>query len=128
VPDEVTDEICPNCGKNLVIRSGRFGKFMACPGYPDCKFTKAIIVDTGVPCPKCGGTIIQKKSKTGKIFYGCDHYPECNYMNWDEPLKTKCEICGSNLFRKSGKRRIIYCPNPDCKKQGASKTEEKADE
>ena len=128
VPDEVTDEICPNCGKNLVIRSGRFSKFMACPGYPDCKFTKAIIVDTGVPCPKCGGTIIQKKSKTGKIFYGCDHYPECNYMNWDEPLKTKCEICGSNLFRKSGKRRIIYCPNPDCKKQGASKTEEKADE
>ncbi len=128
VPDEVTDEVCPNCGKNLVIRSGRFGKFMACPGYPDCKFTKAIIVDTGVPCPKCGGKIIQKKSKTGKIFYGCDNFPNCNYMNWDEPLKTKCEICGSNLFRKSGKRKIIYCPNPDCKKQGENKAEESKDE
>ncbi len=128
VPDEVTDEICPNCGKNLVIRSGRFGKFMACPGYPDCKFTKAIIVDTGVPCPKCDGHIIQKKSKTGKIFYGCDNFPNCNYMNWDEPLKQKCEICGSNLFRKSGKRKIIYCPNPDCKKDGAKKAEENKDE
>ncbi len=128
VPDEVTDEICPNCGKNLVIRSGRFGKFMACPGYPDCKFTKAIVVDTGVPCPKCSGNIIQKKSKTGKIFYGCDNFPECNYMNWDEPLKQKCEICGSNLFRKSGKRKIIYCPNPDCKKTGEKKAEESKDE
>ncbi len=128
VPDEVTEEVCPNCGKNLVIRSGRFGKFMACPGYPDCKFTKAIVVDTGVPCPKCDGKIIQKKSKTGKIFYGCDHFPDCNYMNWDEPLKQKCEICGSNLFRKSGKRRIIYCPNPDCKKDGAKKAEEQTNE
>ena len=128
VPDEVTEELCPNCGKNLVIRSGRFGKFMACPGYPECKFTKAIVVDTGVPCPKCSGNIIQKKSKTGKIFYGCDNYPNCNYMNWDEPLKTKCEICGSNLFRKSGKRRIIYCPNPDCKKSSNTKTEESSNE
>ena len=125
VPEEVTEEICPNCGKNLVIKNGRFGKFLACPGYPDCKFTKAIIEDTGVPCPKCGGKIIKKKSKTGKVFYGCDNYPNCNYMNWDEPLKTKCEICGSNLFRKSGKRRITYCPNPDCRK---SKKEDTSNE
>lgn len=117
VPEEVTEEVCPNCGKNLVIKSGRFGKFLACPGYPDCKFTKAIIEDTGVPCPKCNGHIIKKKSKNGKVFFGCNNYPNCDYMNWDEPLKTKCEICGSNLFRKSGKRRITYCPNPDCRKQ-----------
>ena len=117
VPEEVTEEVCPNCGKNLVIKSGRFGKFLACPGYPDCKFTKAIIEDTGVPCPKCNGHIIKKKSKTGKVFFGCNNYPNCDYMNWDEPLKTKCEICGSNLFKKSGKRRITYCPNPDCRKQ-----------
>ena len=126
VPDEVTDEICPNCGKNLVIKSGRFGKFLACPGYPECKFTKAIVEDTGVACPKCGGKLLKRKTKTGKIFFGCDRYPQCNYMSWDEPLKTKCEICGSNLFRKSGKRRIIYCPNPDCKK--SAKTSGKAAE
>lgn len=124
VPDEVTDEICPNCGKNLVIKNGRFGKFLACPGYPDCKFTKAIVYDTGVACPKCGGKILRKKSKTGKIFFGCENFPNCDYMTWDEPLKTKCESCGSNLFRKSGKRRIIYCPNPNCKKSSAKKTEE----
>lgn len=116
VPDEVTDEICPNCGKNLVIKSGKFGKFLACPGYPDCKFTKAIVFDTGVACPKCGGKILRKKSKTGKIYFGCENFPKCDYMTWDEPLTAKCKNCGSNLFRKSGKRKIIYCPNPDCKK------------
>lgn len=124
VPDEVTDELCPNCGKNLVIKNGRFGKFLACPGYPECKFTKAIIYDTGVPCPKCSGKILRKKSKTGKIFFGCENFPDCDYMTWDEPLKTKCEKCGSNLFRKSGKRRIIYCPNPDCQKAAAEKKEQ----
>lgn len=131
VPDEITDELCPNCGKNLVIKSGKFGKFLACPGYPDCKFTKAIIEDTGVTCPKCEGSILKRKSKTGKIFFSCNNYPNCNYITWDEPLKTKCETCGSNLFRKSGKRRIIYCPNPDCKKsQTSSKsvTEENTNE
>ena len=126
VPDEITDEICPNCGKNLVIKSGKFGKFLACPGYPDCKFTKAIVVDTGVPCPKCGGKIVQKRSKKGAIFYGCENYPNCDYMSWDEPLTAKCENCGSNLFRKSGKRRIIYCPNPDCKKTTNKKSKDNA--
>ena len=127
VPDEVTEEICPNCGKNLVVKSSRFGKFLACPGYPECKFTKSIIEDTGVPCPKCGGKIIKKKSKTGKVFFGCDKYPSCDYVSWDEPLTTKCENCGSNLFKKSGKRRIIYCPNPDCQKVKKAK-KEKTDE
>ena len=124
VPDEVTDELCPNCGSNLVIKSGKFGKFLACPKYPECKFTKSIIVDTGVLCPKCGGKILKKKSKTGKVFFGCDSYPTCDYMTWDEPLATKCEICGSNLFKKSGKRRIIYCPNPNCKDAKNNKSEE----
>ena len=119
VPDEVTEEICPNCGKNLVIKSGKFGKFLACPGYPECKFTKAIVFDTGVACPKCGGKILKKKSKTGKIYFGCENFPKCDYMTWDEPLTTKCKKCGSNLFRKSGKRKIIYCPNPDCSKSAS---------
>lgn len=117
VPEEVTDEICPNCGKNLVIKSGRFGKFMACPGYPDCKFTKTIVIDTQVPCPKCGGKILQKRSKTGKTYYGCEHNPTCNFMTWDTPLTQKCEKCGAPLFKRSGRGRGTYCSNPDCGKQ-----------
>ncbi len=126
VPDEVTEEICPNCGKNLVIKSSKYGKFLACPGYPECKFTKSLVFDTGVPCPKCSGKIIKKRSKTGKIFFGCENYPNCDYVSWDEPLTTKCENCGSYLFKKSGKRRIIYCPNPNCKKTNSK--EEKSNE
>lgn len=121
VPDEVTEEICPNCGKNLVIKSSKYGKFLACPGYPDCKFTKSIVKDTGVPCPKCGGKILEKKSKNRKIYYGCENFPTCDYMTWDEPLTKKCENCGSTMFRKSGKRRLTYCSNPDCKKSGSEK-------
>ena len=121
LPSIESDELCPVCGKNLVVRNGKFGKFLACPGYAECKFTKPIVIDTGVSCPKCGARILKRKTKTGKIFYGCDNYPKCDYMTWDEPLKTKCENCGSNLFRKSGKSRIIYCPNPECQKLAAAK-------
>lgn len=117
VPEEVTEEICPNCGRNLVIKSGRFGKFMACPGYPECKFTKTIVIDTQVPCPKCGGKILKKRSKTGKTYYGCEHNPACNFMTWDEPLTKKCEKCGSPLFKRSGRGNGTYCSNPDCGKQ-----------
>ncbi len=117
VPEEVTDEVCPNCGKNLVIKSGRFGKFLACPGYPECRFTKAIVVDTHVPCPKCGGKILKKKSKNGKVYYGCEHNPTCEFMTWDEPLTTKCEKCGSPMFKQSGRGRGTYCSNPNCGKQ-----------
>ncbi len=117
VPEEVTDEICPNCGKNLVIKSGRFGKFMACPGYPACKFTKTIVVDTHVPCPKCGGKILKKKSKSGKTYFGCEHNPTCDFMTWDEPLEKKCEKCGSPLFKRTGRGRGTYCSNPECGKQ-----------
>ncbi len=120
VPDEVTEEICPKCGKNLVIKNGRFGKFLACPGYPECRFTKAIVIDTHVPCPKCGGKILKKKSKNGKTYYGCEHNPSCDFMTWDEPLTKRCEKCGSPLFRQSGRGRGIYCSNPNCGKQETS--------
>lgn len=117
VPEEVTEEICPNCGKNLVIKSGRYGKFLACPGYPECRFTKTIIIDTQVPCPKCGGKILKKRSKAGKTYYGCEHNPSCDFMTWDEPLTKKCEKCGSPLFKRTGRNRGTYCSNPDCGKQ-----------
>ena len=114
VPDEVTEEVCPNCGKNLVIKSGRFGKFLACPGYPECKFTKAIVVDTGVPCPKCGGKLLQKRSKAGKTYYGCEHNPTCDFMTWDIPQKETCPHCGKNLYRRNNRYRQIYCANTAC--------------
>lgn len=120
VPDEVTEEVCPNCGKNLVIKSGRFGKFLACPGYPECRFTKTIVIDTQVPCPKCGGKILKKRSKAGKTYYGCEHNPSCDFMTWDEPLSKKCEKCGSPLFKRTGRNRGTYCSNPDCGKQEKS--------
>ncbi len=122
VPDEVTEEVCPNCGKNLVIKSGRFGKFLACPGYPDCRFTKAIVIDTQVPCPKCGAKILKKRSKAGKTYFGCEHNPTCDFMTWDEPIQQKCEKCGSPMFRRYGRGKGTYCSNPQCGKQ------EKADE
>lgn len=117
LPEEVTEEICPNCGKNLVIKSGRFGKFLACPGYPDCRFTKTIVIDTQVPCPKCGGKILQKRSKSGKTYYGCEHNPTCDFMTWDEPLTQRCEKCGAPLFKRSGRGRETYCSNSACGKQ-----------
>ena len=114
VPDEVTEEVCPNCGKNLVIKSGRFGKFLACPAYPECKFTKAIVIETGAACPKCGGKILQKRSKAGKTYYGCEHNPTCDFMTWDIPQKELCSHCGQHLYRRNGRYRQIYCINPAC--------------
>ncbi|MCD8355223.1 MAG: type I DNA topoisomerase [Clostridia bacterium] len=99
IKDEVTDEICEKCGKNMVIKSGRFGKFLACSGYPDCKNTKNIAIKTGVNCPKCGGNIVELKSKRGFPFLGCDNYPECTFMSWDKVTKKQCPDCGSALFR-----------------------------
>ncbi len=117
VPDEVTDEVCPNCGKNLIVKSGRFGKFLACPGYPECRFTKSIVIDTKVSCPKCGGKILQKRSKNNKIYYGCEKNPTCDFMTWDEPLTKTCKKCGAPLFKRYGRNGGAYCSNSECGKQ-----------
>lgn len=124
VPDEVTEEICELCGRNMVIKSGRFGKFLACPGYPECKNTKKIMTSTGAPCPECGKPITKQKSKKGKIFYGCSGYPDCKFVTWDEPLKTPCPQCGGTLFKKSAKGGGTYCSKCEYKKTGKEKTEE----
>ena len=95
IRDEPTDEICPNCGRPMVIKTGRFGKFISCSGYPECKTTKAIVKDTGVKCPEDGGAIIERKSKkTGNIFFGCDKYPECKFVSWDRPVPEPCPSAG----------------------------------
>lgn len=114
---ETTDEKCELCGENLIIKSGRFGKFLACPKYPDCKFTKPMPKEQlDVPCPKCGGIIVEKTSRNKKKFYGCANYPECTFAVWDKPVNQKCEECGSIMVERSfGRAKKLYCSNAECK-------------
>ena len=110
--EDETDIKCDKCGRNMVIKSGRFGKFLACPGYPECKNTKPLVVETKATCPVCGGKVIEKKSKRGFAFYGCGNYPECNFMTWDKPTDDLCPQCGKSLFKRKG--GIVACLNEGC--------------
>ncbi len=114
VPDEETDIVCELCGRKMVIKTGRYGKFLACPGFPECRNTKKIVQETGGLCPLCGGRVLAKKSKHGKGYYGCEHNPTCGFMTWDKPLTDRCPKCGSTLFRKAGRGGKIHCLKPDC--------------
>lgn len=118
--EEQTDVKCEKCGANMIIKVGRFGKFLACPNYPKCKNTKPFVVNTEGNCPKCGSQVIRKKSKRGYKFYGCSNYPECDFMTWDEPTKEKCPDCGSTLFKQKG--GVLACLKEGC---GYSKKAEK---
>lgn len=116
IEDEVTDEICDKCGRNMVKKYGKFGVFLACPGYPECKNTKAITQKLDVKCPKCNGEIHIKKSKKGKVFYGCEKYPECDFVSWYEPSNVKCSKCGGMTVKKKNRKKddVYECINPDC--------------
>ena len=115
VPDEVTEEICEECGRNMVIKIGRFGKFLACPGFPECKNTKPIVEKMPGRCPKCGSTILKRKSKRGYAYYGCERGAECGFMSWDVPTAEDCPTCGQTLFKKSGIVRMKpFCINESC--------------
>ena len=117
VPEEVTEEICELCGKNMVIKMGRFGKFLACPGWPDCKNAKPIVEKMPGRCPKCGSTILKRKSKKGYTFYACERGVECGFMSWDVPTAEDCPECGFTLFKKSGRGRMKpFCINETCSK------------
>lgn len=118
--EDETDLICEKCGRQMVIKTGRYGRFIACPGYPECKNIKKLVKETGAECPKCGGKVIVKKSKKGRIFYGCGEYPNCDFISWDEPSTEKCPRCGKTLLKKKGKHPKFYCVTPDC---GYEKTE-----
>ncbi|MBR7061380.1 MAG: type I DNA topoisomerase, partial [Eubacterium sp.] len=109
--EEETDVICDKCGRNMVVKVGRFGKFLACPGYPECKNTKPIVFKTNAKCPECGGDVIEKKTKRGTSFYGCSNYPKCNFMTWDVPTDEVCDNCGKSLFKKKG--GVFYCPDTE---------------
>ena len=115
-PPEVSDVPCDKCGAMMVVKEGRFGKFLACPNFPECRNAKPIVKKIGVRCPHCGGEIIERTTKTGKIFYGCEKYPECDFTTWDLPLNEGCPQCGSMLVEhteRSG-RKHKFCSNPDC--------------
>ena len=114
IEDEPTGENCPNCGKPLVIKHGRFGEFIACSGYPECKTTMTIQKKLDVKCPKCGNDIIVRKSKKGKVFYGCSGYPDCNQVFWNKPVDKKCPECGSLMTEKKTKTYSLICSNPEC--------------
>lgn len=112
----LSDEVCEICGKPMAIKEGRFGRFLACTGYPECKNTKPIVKSTGVKCPKCGKEIIEKKGrKSGKLFYGCSGYPECDVVFWDRPTGEMCPDCGSMLVKSKGRGAAVKCSNPECK-------------
>ena len=117
VPDEVSEEICEECGRNMVVKIGRFGKFLACPGFPECKNTKPIVEKMPGRCPKCGSTILKRKSKRGYAYYGCERGAECGFMTWDVPTAEDCACCGQTLFKKSGRGRMKpFCINEACEK------------
>lgn len=113
IQDEVTDEICPNCGKNLVIKYGPHGKFLACPGFPDCRFTKPYLEKIGIACPVCGSEVVIRKTKKGRPFYSCEKSPDCEFISWQRPSEVKCAECGSYTIEKGGK---LVCANKECQK------------
>ncbi len=115
IPDEVSDVQCEKCGAMMVYKMGRFGKFLACPNFPNCRNTKAIIEKIGVACPKCGAEIIKRKSKRGKVFYGCEKYPDCDFVSWDRPSADKCPKCGAMMVQKLGQHGgYTICSDKDC--------------
>ena len=115
VPDEETDEVCELCGRKMVIKMGRFGKFLACPGFPDCKNAKPLVEHMPGRCPKCGGGMLKKKSKRGYAYYACEQGAECGFMTWDVPTAEDCPKCGQTLFKKSGRGRMKpFCINEQC--------------
>jgi DNA topoisomerase-1 len=114
VPDEETDVVCELCGRNMVIKYSKYGKFLACPGFPECKNTKKIVTETEGSCPRCGKKMLLKKSKKGRSFYGCEGFPDCSFMTWNVPTKELCPQCGKSLFMKGGKSGKLVCENEGC--------------
>lgn len=114
IEDEKTDIICEKCGRNMVIKYGKFGKFLACPGFPECTNTKPFYEDAGVSCPECGGKVLIKKTKKGRKYFGCENNPECSFISWNKPTGEKCPKCGEYLIEKGTKKKRIYCSNNEC--------------
>jgi DNA topoisomerase-1 len=117
VPEELSDEVCELCGRKMVVKFGRFGKFLACPGYPDCKNAKPIVEHMPGRCPKCGAGMLKRKSKKGYAYYACETGAACGFMTWDVPTDQDCPACGQTMFKRSGKGRMKpFCINESCEK------------
>lgn len=127
LPVIVTDIPCEKCGRMMVVKDGRHGKFLACPGFPDCRNTKPILNKIGVTCPLCGGDIIERKSKTRRVFYGCSNYPTCHFTSWDKPLNSFCPKCGSIQVERTDRsgNKIVHCSNEECELSSTKKKNEK---
>ena len=111
IDDEVSEEICELCGRNMVVKYGPHGRFLACPGFPDCKNTKPYLEKIGVACPLCGGDVVARKTKKGRRYYGCANNPDCEFMKWQKPSNISCEKCGGVLLEKGNK---LVCDNEKC--------------
>ncbi|MCF0120268.1 MAG: type I DNA topoisomerase, partial [Oscillospiraceae bacterium] len=116
VPDEVSDEVCDICGRQMVVKSGRFGRFLACPAYPECSFTKPLVIEMPGKCPRCGKRILKRTSKNGYTYYACEKLKECGFITWDVPVKDTCQECGWTMFKLSGRgAKKPFCINPECR-------------
>ena len=114
IRDEVTDEVCDLCGRNMVLKQGRFGRFYACPGFPECRNTKPFFEYVDATCPQCGGRIQIKRTRKGRVYYGCENYTTCDFMSWDQPTNEVCPDCGERLYKKNGRRRRLFCKKDGC--------------
>ncbi len=121
--EDKIDKTCELCGKPMVIKRGRYGKFIGCSGYPECKNIQKLVEEIGVTCPKCGGNVIKRQTKRKRDFYGCSNFPNCHFISWDEPLNEKCPKCGEILFKKNGKKIKIYCKGEGCGYERTSENE-----
>jgi len=130
IKDEVSDVVCDKCGAMMVYKFGRFGRFLACPNFPDCRNTKAIQVEIAAPCPNCGAKLLEKTSRKGRKFYGCERYPECEFVSWEMPVEQKCPKCGGYMVFKRGRKGENYhvCANETCRERVAAPASEENDE
>ena len=130
IKDEVSDVECDKCGAMMVYKFGRFGRFLACPNFPECRNTKAILVEIEAPCPSCGGKLLEKTSRKGRKFYGCEHYPECEFVSWEMPVKERCPKCGGYMVFKRGRKGESYylCANETCREKVAAPNENENEE
>ncbi len=131
VKDEVSDVPCDKCGTMMVYRMGRFGRFLACPNFPECRNAKPILTYIGTPCPKCGARLMEKISKKSKRrFYGCERYPECDFVSWERPVEERCEKCGSYMVRKIGQHGEVWhlCANEQCRNRVAVASPEETED
>ena len=130
VKDEPSDVQCDKCGAMMVYKMGRFGKFLACPNFPECRNTKPIVTYIAAPCPVCGGRLMEKTSRKNRKFYGCEHYPECSFVSWEMPVTEKCPQCGSYMVEKRGRKGEVWhlCANEKCHHRVEVQQEEETEE